>query len=165
MAILTETGLVDTGKALYLAAGIGHEACVKFLLRHRRKESGCGDEDAYVNACEIEGSTPLVLCIQGCLSHAPRIVRMLVDAGADTTSPVRMTTAKGELAFNDTPLGFTALFYREELVEKPATKEHLHRLEAIRRLLLRVKAVHAVSWLWPSEAPFIGRATESDPES
>ncbi|CAM9535304.1 unnamed protein product [Ectocarpus sp. 8 AP-2014] len=166
MAILTGAGVVDTGKALYLAAGMGHEASVKFLLRHRHKEGGCGVEVAYVNAREINGYTPLVICIQGCFSQAPRIVRMLVDAGADTTSPVQVMNLKGRVMYNDTPLAFTKLRLREKIVAdgRPATKEHLQRLEAIRRLLLRVDAVHAVSWLWPSGAPFIGRATETDPE-
>ncbi|CAM9322541.1 unnamed protein product [Ectocarpus sp. 4 AP-2014] len=167
MAILTGAGVVDTGKALYLAAGMGHEASVKFLLRHRHKEGRCGVEDAYVNACEIDGNTPLVVCIQGCLSHAPRILRMLVDAGADSTSPILVMNLKGQVIFTGTPLAFTRLRLRDKIVAKgkPATTEHLHRLEAIRRLLLRVEAVHAVSWLWPSGAPFIGRATETDPES
>lgn len=48
--------------------------------------------------------------------------------------------------------------------DQPATEEYLHRLEAIRRLLLRVEAVHAVSWLWPSDAPFVGRAAGNGPE-
>ncbi|CAM9832717.1 unnamed protein product [Ectocarpus sp. 6 AP-2014] len=34
----------------------------------------------------------------------------------------------------------------------------------IRRLLLRVEAVHAVSWLWPSDASFLGHAAENGPE-
>ncbi|CAN0288597.1 unnamed protein product [Ectocarpus sp. 6 AP-2014] len=166
MAILTEAGVVDTGKALYLAAGMDHEASVKFLLRHRHKEGRCGVEGAYLNAREVNGYTPLVVCTKGCFSQAPRIVRMLVDAGADATSPVQVMNFKGGVTFNDTPLAFTKYHLRKKIVAdgKPATKEHLQRLEAICRLLLRVDAVHAVSWLWPSGAPFIGRATETDPE-
>ncbi|CAM9577081.1 unnamed protein product, partial [Ectocarpus fasciculatus] len=165
MAILTGAGVVDTGLALFVSAGFGLEASVKFLLRQRHKESNNSSvEVASINAQDSSGYTPLLVCIMACLSQAPRIVRLLIDAGADTTSPVRSMSSKGELEFNGTPLAATTSCLRNKRIAdgKPATKERLHRFEAIRRLLLRVEAVHAVSWLWPSDAPFIGRATETD---
>lgn len=39
------------------------------------------------------------------------------------------------------------------LLGENATKEQLNGLEGIRRLLLRVEAVHATSWLWQSDVP------------
>ncbi|CAM9443887.1 unnamed protein product [Ectocarpus fasciculatus] len=166
MAILTGAGVVDGGNALHGAVANGREASVKFLLRQRHQESNSSSVDgAYINARASDGCTLMVWSIQSCFSQAPRIVRLLVDAGADTTSAVRVTDSQGEVKFNDTPLAITTSYLREKIVAegKPATEEHLHRLEAIRRLLLRVEAVHAVSWLWPSDAPFIGHATRSGP--
>ncbi|CAM9984385.1 unnamed protein product [Ectocarpus fasciculatus] len=91
---------------------------------------------------------------------------MLIDAGADTTSPVRAKW-KGGLEFNAiTPLVATTLLLHRKIAPdgKPATEEQLHRLDAIHRLLLRVEAVHAVSWSWPSDAPFTSHAAEGGPE-
>ncbi|CAM9703108.1 unnamed protein product [Ectocarpus sp. 13 AM-2016] len=163
MAILTNAGVVDTtGLALLGAAGHGREVSVKFLLRQRHKESKGGVEDAYMNARNIDGYTPLVFSIHSCFSQAPRIARLLADAGADMTSAVQVINSMGELVFDGTPLAFTTSRLREKIENgQPATEEHLHTLEAIRRLLLRVEAVHAVSWLWPSDAPFIGHAAGS----
>ncbi|CAM9581948.1 unnamed protein product [Ectocarpus fasciculatus] len=167
MAILTGAGVVDRGNALRGAVTNGCEASVKFLLRQRHQESNSSSVDgAYINARASNGCTPMVCSIHSCFSQAPRIVRLLVDAGADTTSAARVTDSQGELEFNGTLLAVTTSCLREKTLAqgKPATEEHLHRLEAIRRLLLRVEAVHAVSWLWPSDAPFIGHATRSGPK-
>lgn len=52
--------------------------------------------------------------------------------------------------FNDSPMSYLARAVRDKKISgEDATEEQLHRLEAMRRLLLRVGAVHAVSWLWP----------------
>lgn len=51
---------------------------------------------------------------------------------------------------NITPLALTtSCLCRKSIRGKDATKEELHTLETIRRLLLRVEVVHTVSWLWP----------------
>lgn len=108
MAILTGAGVVDTGIALFGAAGLGLEAPVKFLLRHRPEESGHGVEDAHMNGVHNAGGyTTLAGTIHRCPQHAPRIVRLLIDAGADTTSPVRVTGSNGALRFCYTPLALT----------------------------------------------------------
>ncbi|CAM9733507.1 unnamed protein product [Ectocarpus fasciculatus] len=169
MAILTGAGVADNGLALIEAADRGREASVKFLLRQQHEESKGSVEDAYIkNAITSNGNTPLfaILAKAAYFSQAPRIVRLLVDAGADTTSPIRITDSKGELLFNGTPLALTSSWLREELDAngKTATEEYLRRLKAIFRLLLRVEAVHAVSWLWPSNAPFISHAAQSGPD-
>ncbi|CAM9291236.1 unnamed protein product [Ectocarpus sp. 8 AP-2014] len=166
MAILTAAGVVDDGMALLEAARSGCDASIKHLLRQRHKESKGSVDFAYVNTRGPDGHTPLFCGVRWCSPHAPRIVRLLIDAGADATSPIRLTNSKGQLAFMGTPLVFTTSRIRCKVVAfgTPATEEHLHRLEAIRRLLLRVKAVHAVSWLWPTDAFFIGDAAESGPQ-
>lgn len=121
-------------------------------------------EDAYLNARDTEGYTPLVFLIHTCFSQAPRIAWLLADAGADMTSPVQVINWKGELILNDTPLAFTTSRLRQKIANgHPATEEDLHTLEAIRRLLLRAEAVHAVSWLWPRGTPSIVHAAGCSP--
>ena len=84
---------------------------------------------------------------------------MLVAAGADTKSAVRVTGSDAEEISNETPLDTTNRCIRaKRLAGKEATEEQLNRLEGIRRLLLRVDAAHAVSWLWHNDVPMIGCA-------
>eukprot|EP00903_Cladosiphon_okamuranus_P015520 g14329.t1 len=82
------------------------------------------------------------------------MARLLADAVADTTSPVRLTNGPGgELAWSDTPTGYINNARKHKRIGgKKATEQQLNVLEAIRRLLLRGEAVHAVSWLWPDGA-------------
>lgn len=50
----------------------------------------------------------------------------------------------------------------KKVIGQDATEEQMNRLEAVRRLLLRVEAVHAVSWLWRSPSPTVaGGSVES----
>lgn len=59
------------------------------------------------NSIEPSGYTPLISCIHACHSRSARIVRLLVDLGADTTSAVRITDTEGQKEeSNDTPLAF-----------------------------------------------------------
>lgn len=163
--MLTDAGVVDTGTALIAAAERGHEAPVKFLLRkHGEKSTGGG---AYVNNTRDDplDRTPLRRSIvEACRACAPRVVRLLVDAGVDTASPVPITKTPGSYrSVSDTTLlAFTTHNLRKKTAGgKAATEEELNRLEAIRRLLLRVEAVHAVSWLWRlHDAPPNGRSAE-----
>ena len=84
---------------------------------------------------------------------------MLVDAGADTKSAVRFTGSDAEEISNETPLDATnRCLRRKRVAGKEATEEQLDRLEGSRRLLLRVDAAHAVSWLWHNDSPMIGCA-------
>lgn len=163
MVALTEAGVVDTGVALATAAAIGMEASVKFLLqqqqqqqRQEEKSTATSEQRAYVNnARDPLGRTPLLGSIDiGIIKLCfPRIVRLLVDSGADTESAVRYTYRDGLVGFSDTPLCRTIRILRDVKTEgKDDNEEQLGRLEAVRRLLLRVEAVHATSWVWPSSA-------------
>ncbi|CAN0364111.1 unnamed protein product, partial [Ectocarpus sp. 8 AP-2014] len=146
MVILTNAGVVDTGLALVVAAGYGGEAPLKFLLEQARARKTMNGA-AYVNARDRGGVTPLLGGIQ---NYRPRVVRLLVEAGADTTSPVAVRNQLGG-DVSITPLDLTMNLVRDKVKvarRGPASPEQLHKLEAIRRLLLRVEAVHAVSWLW-----------------
>ncbi len=155
MAVLADAGVVDIGIALAVAAAHSCEHSAKFLLQRRRE----GDEAAYyVNARDVRGTTPLVqaMGVAGFSSPSPRIARLIVDAGADIALAARVPNDEGEVIMTGTPLEFANRMLREKRIAgKAATEGQLHRLEGIRRLLLRVEAVHAVSFLWPVDVPFI----------
>lgn len=149
MGVLTDAGVVDTGMALVVAAEFCHEASVKFLLEQFQGGGGHGGS-GYVNHRGQTGRTALFNAIVFS-RPSPRIVRLLVDAGADMVSALRVLDTGGRVS-NDTPLELASDILRENEIEgKDATEERRHRLEAIRRLLLRLEAVHAVSWLWSGD--------------
>lgn len=168
MDLLTNAGVVDTGQALTISAGLGREAWVKFLLQNHAKHCGPG---AYVNVRGRNDTTPLLSSIHVCGVHEqssfPRVARLLVEAGADTTparllveavadttTDLRRTNSAGMvLFFCCTPLELTVHILQEKKVDGIyISEERLRRLESIRRLLLQVEAVHAESWLWPSSS-------------
>ena len=162
MEMLTSAGVVDTGVALQAAARWGRESSVKFLLQQQEWRAS-GEGAGYLQTCNPSGRTPILCSIEASRSCSPRITRLLVDAGADTTAAVRLAVrladAPGlEICFDDTPLAYTDFYIREKKIErkiegKGATERQLRSLEATRRLLMRVEAVHAVSWLWAKNAP------------
>ena len=160
MAMLADAGVEVTGGGLITAAARSSAQSMKFMLQQRKD-----DEAAFANFQNHVGETPL-LCAIGSGDvpiSSPGIVRLLVDAGADTTSAIEFLTAEGEVEFNDTPLAIVSLMLDEKKVHgKDATEEELHRLEGIRRLLLRVGAIHAVSFLWPVVIPSIVGAAAED---
>ena len=159
--MLTSAGVVDTtGMALHAAASQGRESSVEFLLRQwERNRSDRGA--AYLDTVNRrDGTTPMVCGIGACRSSSPRIARLLIDYGADTASAVRLRDYEEgcRLFFNDTPLAFTNFKIHEKKTRENsdgerATRRQMHSLEATRRLLMRVEAVHAVSWMWPSSVP------------
>lgn len=164
MAALTAAGVVDAFTALHGSACYGREASVKFLLQAQAGRAT--SKDAYVDRLDRYGRTLLVNCVHGCPSGAPRIVRMLIDAGADTGSIVRLSTPTGRegtsAAIHGTALMLTIQCLSAKRVKaQAATEEQMNRLMGVGRLLARVPAVRAVSWLWPSDAPaVVGGAAE-----
>ncbi|CAM9607045.1 unnamed protein product, partial [Ectocarpus fasciculatus] len=154
MAMLVDAGVVDAGEALICAARTGHEASVKFLLERQGMVNTMGIVD-YVNARNSRGVTPLfgsvdVYADQVC---SLRIMRLFLNAGADATSAILLTNPAHQIIMFDDILDLTTdlLCANIDGGGKPATDEQRHRLEAARRLLLQVEAVHAVSWLWASD--------------
>lgn len=141
MTMLTNAGVVDTGNALSYATDGGQEQSVKFLLRQEWATTA-GRE--YVDHRNKFGLTPLLLSVW---SASPRITRLLLDAGADETLPCRDYSRTGE--HFGTPLAQTIRSLEKKTHRgERATEEELHGLGAIRRLLMRVEAVRASSWLW-----------------
>lgn len=158
MAQLANAGVVDkTGRVLHAAVMYGAETSVKLLLRHR--EGNAAAQGRYVNNT-LRHTTPLLTAIQTSRSWCPRVMRMLIDAGADTTFVFRVGNAPGgEPIYAPTPLScahqkiiWNSMTGGMTANGNPATEEAMRSLEGIRRLLLQVEAVHAVSWLFPSVA-------------
>lgn len=161
VAMLRGVGVIDTeGDALVCAIENGREASVKVLLRKEWAMPGAN----YVNDLDFIESTPFFftpLCNAVGVA-SPKIVRLLLDAGADErlVSRVVCVCTSGVIR-DETPLMLTTRYLAGKILkEEPAGEEAMHRLEAIRRLLLRVDAIRAVSWLWPSNFPRINQAVE-----
>lgn len=126
---------------LSVAAFGGHVDVVRELLQHRGLE-GCGGASAGVNA--LRG-----VAIGSCSS---RVGRLLVEAGVDSESTGSFAFFPTGGAPNETLLALISRNLSEKNINgKDATEEQLNGLEGTRRLLLRVEAVHAVSWLWHSK--------------
>ncbi len=157
MELLTNAGVVDTGGALLAAACCGMEFSVKFLLQQWKRnassrENGTGYLDVRRRS---SGRTPLLNSMLAC---SPRITRMLVDAGADTSTAIHLSIGE-KVYFDGTPLAYTELcLANKNAGGEDATESQLQSMEAIRRLLMRVEACHAVSWLWASNAHAVPRA-------
>lgn len=153
-----DAGVVDGGTALRLASVFGREASVKYLLEQK---GGASSPRAYMNSRGSDGETLLICCLGfGLLPFcrpSRRVARLLIDAGADTSSKARITGRQGEVVFNETPAALATCYLRETKIAggKDNTEEQLNKIEGIRRLLLRVEAVYAVSWRWPSGTPLI----------
>lgn len=150
MSVLIDGGVVDTGMALVIAAEFCREACVKFLLENHKRQS---DVRAlrYVNHRGKTGRTALFNAI-AFRRPSPRIVRLLIDAGAEAESAAQVLDTGGTLC-SYTPLQLASGLLGEKMEEgKAATEERGRRLQAIRHLLLRLEAVFAQSWLWPDNA-------------
>ncbi|CAM9346818.1 unnamed protein product [Scytosiphon promiscuus] len=146
MAVLFDGGLVDAGEVLLGSTLSGSAACLKFLLQQQDH----GNLAAYVNVFDHVGRTPLLCSVASGLCP-PSFVRLLLDAGADTTVAARFWMPREGGVFHGTPLAFAARSLRTKKVGgTSATEKQLHELEGIRRLLLQAEAVHAVSWLWAS---------------
>lgn len=150
MVMLRDAGAADSdGRALFTASDEGSEAVVKFLLQQEWATFG----GMYVNNRNSLGFTALFLSVGAASS---RIARMLLDAGADDAKPSPLDCRGAHFV---TPLGYTVATLAIKMLKgKSTTEDQLHRLEAIRRLLLRVDAVRAMSWVWPRKAHAVGQA-------
>ncbi|CAM9360182.1 unnamed protein product [Ectocarpus sp. 6 AP-2014] len=158
MVPLTDAGVVDTGGALIAAAHYGGVVSVEHLLQ--RQKQTAAERKAYVNAPGLFGATPLLWSIQACRPCSSRFARLLVDAGADTTSTVTMADVQGFGLMAYTPKEIAMRRIRRKKVERTEdiSDEQLGSVEAIRRLLLQVEAVRAISWLWPGNNPSVAHA-------
>lgn len=151
MAMLTDAGVVDTADALVNAVAWGSVDSVDFLLQKETKDEAARYVNSRADRCR---GTALMSSINFCKAST-RMVRKLIDAGADTAVTFHFTTSRGGKENFGTLLDATNLVLREKaLAEKVPTQNHpRQQLEGIRRLLQQVDAIHASSWLWSNDAP------------
>lgn len=111
-ASLTDAGVVDTGTALTAAIGGGCEASVKFPLQHREWSTDA-EHATYLDTCSRhDGHIPLVRAIFCARFASSRIVRLLVDAGANATANVPFVL--GSTPFDLPPLGYAIVVLDEK---------------------------------------------------
>lgn len=125
MAVVKKVGVIDNDSALATPVERSCDLSVKYLFQekqqHQRERETAKStvEGEYANALDIYDRTPLLL--EGCFgicSPSRRIIRMLFDAGADTTSVLRVTHKEGNMMFSATPLSPTVRFVRRESITK-----------------------------------------------
>ncbi len=143
IGIFAAAGVVDTGRVLAAAAGAAKQSSVRCLLQ----QYGTGtaiEKAAYINNTrDVLGRTPLASAVSGYGFYGScRVVRTLLDHGANVAAAPR---AENSLWWVDELRG------TKEVDGGLATEEQMQRLEGIYRLLLQEDAVHATSWLWPTE--------------
>ena len=142
MTLLCNAGTTDfNGDALRSAVLFGREISIKFLLQK------CHPAwvPMYVNTCDADGLSPLGCCFnkRSLRLFSCRIVRLLCDAGADSTIYEKIRCATESQLRG---MGYIM------------TEEKAVGLQEICRLLQRLPAARAVSWGWPSSPT--GKATK-----
>lgn len=159
-AFLSDVGVADN-KAVALCAAIEScsEECVQFLLR-KKGGNTCISAGAYVSIDHgsLPGSydeyvyqeTPLVSTFMMGSFHAPRFARLLLEAGADTTSSIRFPCDSGKKkGFRGTHMEL-ATVYSDKFDSHPYIEhDTVAGLKGVMRVMKQVDAIHAVSWLWP----------------
>lgn len=141
--LLLDHGVCDSrGYALSSAIVKGREESINLLLR--RNDGSTLDLKTYVNNARHFNNvySALECCFQHPRQASPRIVRRLIEAGI-----------AHDVIFDDyTPLKFAENFVYEKTggygFEVTDGDKYAIGMQGIRRVLLQLAAVHAVSWGW-----------------
>lgn len=151
-----DKGIRDTtGEALCLAISERRGKCVQALLECTATES-CVRE--YINKARLDGLGWLSHSLHG-RRPSVKVVRLLVDAGADTTSTIGVQWGT-QPPFESTPTECLVMALEADSAEPVVEEAHLGALKGILRLLRQVPAVHATSWLWPKSSCGKGKRVE-----
>ena len=75
----SDIGLVDRNieNPIHLAVKYGNKSCLELLLSKSMKNK------QILNALNINGLSPLHLCVESGLDSAPNMIQMIVESGAD----------------------------------------------------------------------------------
>ena len=153
MSTLCDAGAEDrSGSALCAAVTFGHKEGIRFLLQ---KEQGVLSLNHYVNyARDDRGLSPIQCCfLQTSLGlFSCRIVRMLLDAGADVNTVFLFRESIHDAS------EFAAAFIRRA---RYVSEDQVRGLEGVRRLVLQADATRGASWRWPLESTFRSDAARS----
>lgn len=138
MQALSEAGVEDTGEAMAYAIKFRQRNSIMFLMKQY-------DKSSLRHVSTLCGASLLFHAIDSTdvFEHfAPKLVRWLMDAGANTKAPVVLLSRVDHRRPSVTA---------QEYVRSLIGSGHLETksLHVIAVLLKQEEAVHAVSWLWP----------------
>lgn len=157
MGILHAAGVRGiSGLALCAAAMFGGEKGVKFLIQC----SGwfvptCSCQGAYANSALGTIGNPLLHCMMppGMRDSSPRVTRILIDSGAVADFTFEREDSAGNVMYVTTPQELaTTLIHDKSSDGISFTQKQMRGLKGVRKLLMQVAAVHAVSWGWVGTA-------------
>ena len=137
----------------------GGEAVVKFLLQRPEPLLPCwpsspytSAESRYVNykpSSNVNNIPPLLCCLGVPRTYSHRVLRMLIDAGANTEFPISIVGDNDRILSETSPLGMTTrVIQLKKFNGRRFADESIPWVERMHRLLLQVGAVRAVSWGW-----------------
>ena len=149
--ILHEGGVVDScGLALCAALMHGGEETVKLLLKWSAEYFSCGGS-SYANSALGAVGKPLLSCLvrDSLRPSSSRVMRRLIDSGATTAFTFTRLDYDGNFMYQTTTLDMATTLLREKQSSgKMFTQPQMYGLRGMRRLLMQVDAVRALSWGW-----------------
>lgn len=144
------------GRALCAAVEYGRSSAVEFLLRHPQPRWPIGDKSPgylYVNGARSSpgGMSPL-LCSLNCIGRSTnKVLKLLIDAGAETMFTFNRVDANNKFLHTSTPLETVATIIRERgLGSVKLTEEEVCWTKTMQKILKQADAIRAVSWGWVS---------------
>ncbi|CAM9206585.1 unnamed protein product [Ectocarpus sp. 12 AP-2014] len=153
--ILHEEGVVDrNGLALCAALMHGGEETVKLLLQRSAEYFSCGGSSYANSALGVVGK-PLLSCLvrDSLRGSSSRVMRRIIDAGATTAFTFTRIDYDGNIMYQTTALDMVTTLLREKRSSgKMFTQQQMYGLCGMRRLLMQVDAVRAVSWGWTTRS-------------
>ena len=160
MSILLDAGVVDDGLGLRSAIKAGRGRSVQLLLSRR-----AGDIEQYVALDEAgdEARTVPFYCFhsEALAPSSCRVMRLLLEAGADTTMNIMVNYQDGTFAMLTDLVQYADYLIGRGRVGNSKEEENLAGLKGLRRLLMQKEAVTATSWLWPTGGAGEGIASAS----
>ncbi|CAM9487590.1 unnamed protein product [Ectocarpus sp. 8 AP-2014] len=164
MEMLYKAGAKDRdGEALCAAVKFGGQQALDFLLQRPGVfKTGCTSGTSYVNHTgESNSLSPLLCCVttDSLKIGAIRVLRRLIDAGADTTTIFRDN--QGVVSGGHTSIELVNAKVDFEYLKHGLghDSDTLRMLHGLRHLLMREEAIHAVPWGWAASSA-AGRAVK-----
>lgn len=108
---------------------------------------------SYVNGARLSDChmSPLLCCINDLGNKSYKIMRRLLDAGANATFSFNALDENRVFMYETTPLQCVATIIRDKTIGVGGAKLTENQLEWAKmqqKLLLQADAIHALSWIW-----------------
>lgn len=150
VTFLLGSGIVDfDGTALCAAIEGRNEACIKLMVSRMGGNANIV-ERAYTNIDTACGN-PLLCAFDTGRGYAPRIVKFLLEHGADTKMKVRFEIQGLGKIVKEPLVAAKLILQHEQTHFEVADGEAVDGLKGVVRLLQQEAAVHANSWAWPTD--------------